>query len=74
MFKSSEKSESGEKSIENRPKSDFLERILFLGKIQWTVNSYGDFCNAQRRFFDDLHVLFEVNKHDISKENEKAID
>ena len=74
MANPNEKSQSGLKSAEKRSKSPFMDKILFLNKIRRAIDSYNAYCDTQRRFFSDIHVIIEVNKHDISKENEKTID
>ena len=74
MFNSLGKSENGQKSAKKQPKSSFFEQIMFLSRIHYAIDSYNAYCAAQRRFFDDLHVIIEVKKDDITKENEKTID
>jgi len=74
MFNSTEKAESGKKSDKKRTETSFMGKIMFLSKIQQAISNYNAISEAQRKFFSDIHVFIEVNTHDISKENEKAID
>ncbi len=74
MFNSRKKSKFGKKSDDKRPKSSIWEDIMFLDKIQETIKRYNAYCEAQRRFYEDIQIIAEVKIDDISKENEKAID
>jgi hypothetical protein len=74
MFNSLKKSQNEKKSDENRPKSQFFSKILFLSKIQKAIQNYNIYCDAHKRFFNDIHIFVEVKDHDITQENQETID